>query len=156
MPLFYRFVQTLYTGDLCCTIAASITPEKMMESAVLIILLALAQFFFFTARVGTARKKYGVSAPKTTGNEDWERLFRVQQNTMEQLVLFIPAMLAFSFYVGAKWALIPGLLYLVGRQLYSWEYVGKPTTRLPGMAMTLLANVILLVGALIGVGLNIF
>jgi glutathione S-transferase len=127
-----------------------------MESAVLIVLLALAQFTWFSVRVGIARGKYGVDAPKTTGNEIWERLYRVQQNTMEQLVLFIPAMLAFSVYLSARWALIPGLVFLVGRQLYSWEYISKPTSRTPGMALTLLANAVLLAGALVGVGMKVF
>jgi uncharacterized membrane protein YecN with MAPEG domain len=127
-----------------------------MESAVLIILLALAQYIWFTGRTGLARGKYGVDAPNTTGNEIWERIYRVQQNTMEQLVLFIPAMLAFSVYLSARWALVPGLVFLVGRQLYSWEYINKPSSRTPGMALTLLANVVLLVGALAGVGMKIF
>jgi glutathione S-transferase len=127
-----------------------------MESAVLIILLALAQYIWFTGRTGLARGKYGVDAPNTTGNETWERIYRVQQNTMEQLVLFIPAMLAFSVYLSARWALVPGLVFLVGRQLYSWEYINKPSSRTPGMALTLLANVVLLVGALAGVGMKIF
>jgi glutathione S-transferase len=127
-----------------------------MENVVLIILLALAQFTWFSARVGMARGKYGVDAPKTTGDETWERIYRVQQNTMEQLVLFIPAMLAFSVYLSARWALVPGLVFLVGRQLYSWEYINKPSSRTPGMALTLLANVVLLVGALAGVGMKMF
>jgi len=127
-----------------------------MESAVLIVLLALAQFTWFSVRVGISRGKYGVEAPKTTGNEIWERVYRVQQNTMEQLVLFIPAMLAFSVYLSARWALIPGLVFLVGRQLYSWEYISKPTSRTPGMALTLLANAVLLAGALVGVGMKVF
>jgi len=127
-----------------------------MEHTVLVILLALLQFTWFSLRVGSARPKYGVNAPKTTGDEQWERLFRVQQNTMEQLVLFIPAMLAFSAYVSALWGLLPGLVFIIGRQLYSYEYISKPGSRVPGMAMTLLANAVLLVGALIGVLLKIF
>jgi glutathione S-transferase len=130
--------------------------EKTMEFAVFVVLLALAQFTFFSVRVGAARSKYGVDAPKTTGDEAWERLYRVQQNTMEQLILFVPAMLAFSFYLSARWALVPGLVFLVGRQLYSYEYVSNPGSRVPGMALTLLANGVLLVGALIGVLLSIF
>jgi len=127
-----------------------------VEYAVLIILLALAQFTWFSLRVGAARPKYKVDAPKTTGNETWERLFRVQQNTMEQLVLFIPAMLAFSFYLSARWALLPGIIFLVGRQLYSWEYVSKPSSRTPGMGMTLLANATLLLGALVSILMKVF
>jgi glutathione S-transferase len=127
-----------------------------VEKTVLVVLLALVQYTWFSLRVGIARPKYGVNAPKTTGNENWERLFRVQQNTLEQLVLFIPGMLAFAFYVSALWSLVPGLVFLVGRQLYSYEYVTNPGSRTPGMAMTLLANAVLLVGALIGIVLKIF
>ena len=127
-----------------------------MESAVLVILLALAQFTLFSVRVGASRSKYGVNAPSTSGDENWERQYRVQQNTMEQLVIFIPSMLAFSFYVSTIWALLPGALFLVGRQLYSHEYINNPASRAPGMAMTLLANGILLVGSLIAVLLTVF
>lgn len=127
-----------------------------MEYAVLIILLALAQFLFFTGRVGAARGKYGVNAPATVGDENWERLFRIQQNTMEQLVLFVPCMLAFSFYLSAKWALLPGILFLLGRQLYAWEYANKPDSRVPGMALTLLSNAALLIGAFVGLLMRIF
>jgi len=127
-----------------------------MEYAVLIILLALAQFTYFSLRVGAGRAKYKIDAPKTSGDENWERLYRVQQNTMEQLVLFVPAMLAFSFYLSARWALIPGILFVVGRQLYSWEYISKPPSRAPGMAITLLANAVLLAGAVIGIVVRIF
>jgi glutathione S-transferase len=130
--------------------------ENSMEQTVLVILLALVQFTWFTIRVGSGRARYGVDAPKTTGDENWERLHRVQQNTMEQLVLFIPVMLTFSVYVSAMWGLLPGVLFLAGRQLYSYQYVSKPAGRAPGMTMTLLANAVLLVGSLIGLLLKIF
>lgn len=131
-------------------------PEKTMEATVLVILLALAQFTFFSTRVGIARGKYNVDAPKTSGDETWERLYRVQQNTMEQLVIFIPAMLAFSFYLSGLWVLVPGAIFLLGRQLYSYEYISNPASRVPGMALTLLANAVLLIGALVGVFLALF
>ena len=121
-----------------------------MEYAILIILIALLQFLAFTVRVGLNRVKLGVKAPHTSGNETWERMYRVQQNTLEQLMLFIPAMLAFSMYVSARWALLPGILFLIGRQLYSIEYNKDPESRTPGMALSLLCNAVLLLGALIG------
>ena len=127
-----------------------------MEHAALLILLALAQYVFFTVRVGSARGKYGVDAPRTTGDEAWERLYRVQMNTLEQLIVFIPSSWIFSMYTSALWALLPGLLFLLGRQLYSMEYTKDPKTRAPGMAITLIANVILLVGGLAGVLMSIF
>ena len=127
-----------------------------MKYSALIILIALIQYLFFTGRVGLARGKYGVNAPSTTGDETFERLFRVQQNTMEQLLIFIPAMIAFSMYVSARWALLPGLLFIIGRQLYSMEYIKNPASRTPGMLLSLLSNVALLLGALIGLLVNLF
>ena len=121
-----------------------------MEYASLIVLLALFQYFWFTMRVGISRGKYKVDAPSCEGDENWERLFRVQQNTMEQLIVFIPASYAFAYYMSAKWVLLAGGLYIIGRFLYSAEYVKDPKSRTPGMAMTMFANVILLVGALFG------
>lgn len=127
-----------------------------MEHAALIILLALAQYVFFSIRVGAARGKYHVDAPKTSGDEAWERLYRVQMNTLEQLIVFIPALWIFSMYASAQWALLPGVLFLVGRQLYSMEYIKDPKTRTPGTAVTMLANAVLLVGGLVGVFMSIF
>jgi len=127
-----------------------------MEYVALIILLALVQYTWFSVRVGIARGKYGVKAPKTTGDEAWECLYRVQENTLEQLIIFIPGMVAFALYVRPTWVLVPGLLFLVGRQLYSYEYINKPESRTPGMALTLLANAALLAGGLTGVILKLF
>ena len=121
-----------------------------MDYVYLVILLALVQFIFFTFRTGAARGKYGVEAPKTQGNETWERIYRVQQNTMEQLVIFIPGMLAFAHYVSPKWALLLGVLYLLGRQIFSYLYITNPKKRGPGVALSLLANMVLVVGALVG------
>ena len=125
-----------------------------MEYTALIILLALLQYLLFTARVGLARGKFGVKAPATTGDPTWERIYRVQQNTMEQLVIFVPAAIAFSTYVSGRWVLLPGLLFLAGRQLYSWEYVKDPDSRTPGMAISLLSNAALVIGALVGLLLD--
>lgn len=127
-----------------------------MEYTILVILLALLQFVIFTARVAANRGKYKVNAPATSGNETWERLFRVQQNTMEQLVIFIPAAVIFGYYFKGAWILIPGLMFILGRFLYAQEYVKNPTRRVPGMALTLFANAVLLIGGLTGVALKFF
>lgn len=122
-----------------------------MEYVALIILAALAQYVFFSARVGAARGKYGVKAPKTSGHEEFEKHFRVQMNTLEQLIVFIPALWLFSLFLSAGWALVPGIMFIIGRQLYALEYVKDPQTRVPGVALTFLANGVLMIGALAGV-----
>ena len=121
-----------------------------MDNVYLVILLALVQFIYFTIRTGIARGKYGVEAPRTQGNEIWERIYRVQQNSMEQLVIFVPGMLAFAHFVSPKWALLLGIIYLLGRQIFSWFYITNPKKRGPGVALSLLSNITLVVGALIG------
>ena len=125
-----------------------------METATLIVMLALLEYTWFTMRVGFNRGKFGIDAPATSGNETWERMFRIQQNTLEQLVVFIPGTYAFAAYVSTKWLWLPGALFIVGRFLYSGEYLSKPASRAPGMAMTLLANVILVLGTLIALVLQ--
>jgi len=121
-----------------------------MNNVYFLILLALVQYIYFTARVGSARTKYGVDAPRTTGNDTFERIFRVQQNTMEQLVVFIPGMLLFAHFVSPLWALLPGALYLVGRQLYARGYIADAKKRGTGATLSILAPIILVLGAIIG------
>ena len=122
-----------------------------MDHPTLIVLLALLQYVFFTGQVGLARGKYKVNAPACNGDENFSRLFRVQQNTLEQLIIFIPASYAFAYYLSEIWVLVPGVVFILGRFLYSAEYLKDPKTRTPGMALTLLANVVLVLGALYGV-----
>jgi len=122
-----------------------------MSAVALIVLLALIQYIWFSTRVGIGRPKYKVDAPATKGDDNWERLFRVQQNTLEQLIVFIPAIFLFADYLSVKWALIPGGLYLIGRQLYSMAYIKDPKTRGLGFGLTFFSNVALILGALFGV-----
>lgn len=112
--------------------------------------LAVLQFIGFAFKVGAARGKYGVKAPATSGHEIFERVFRVQQNTLEQLLVFLPGMVLFSRYFNPLWAAGLGVVYLVGRQIYAVTYVKDPSSRSAGFGLTFLPNVILIVGGLIG------
>ncbi len=112
--------------------------------------LALIQFIVFGFKVGSARGKYGVTAPAITGNEVFERYFRVQQNTLEQLIAFIPAIYLFSRYFSPRVAAALGVVYLIGREVYSASYVGNPAKRGMGYGLTFLPIVVLVAGALIG------
>ena len=113
--------------------------------------LALAQFVFFCFAVGKARGTYKVPAPATTGNEMFERYFRVQMNTLEQMALFLPALWLYAAYVSDRGAAIGGLIWVVGRVIYALAYTKDPTTRGPGAMITLLASAGLWLGAVYGV-----
>jgi hypothetical protein len=112
--------------------------------------LAIIQFIFFGAQVAKARGKYGIKAPSITGNEVFERHFRVQQNTLEVLVLVIPALYLFSRYYNPLWAAGLGVVYLAGRQLYAISYVKDPAKRGPGYGLTVLPILILVLGFAFG------
>ena len=122
-----------------------------MEYATIVVMLALAEYFYFTARVGANREKLEMNAPACTGNERFERLFRVQQNTLEQLIIFIPAAYTFAYYVSSLWVLVPGVLFIIGRLMYSSAYLLDPKKRGPGMIATITANLALVLGTLISV-----
>ncbi|HMK87319.1 MAG TPA: MAPEG family protein, partial [Steroidobacteraceae bacterium] len=112
--------------------------------------LAVLQFVVFGFQVGRARSQYGVKAPATSGNEIFERHFRVQQNTLEQLIGFIPGLYLFAHYFNPLWAAALGVVYLVGRQVYAASYVKDPATRGAGFGLTFFPMVILVIGGLIG------
>jgi hypothetical protein len=118
--------------------------------------LALLQFVYFGIQVGRARGRFGVKAPAVTGNEQFERYFRVQQNTLESIVLFVPSLYLFSRYFSPLWAAGLGVIYLIGRQVYAAAYVKDPAKRELGYALTALPVLVLIVGALIGAVLWIF
>jgi glutathione S-transferase len=118
--------------------------------------LALLQFIVFGFKVGRARGRYGVKAPAVVGNEIFERHFRVQQNTLEQLIVFLPGLYLFSHYFWPAAAAVLGLIYLVGREVYSATYVKNPSSREVGYGLTFLPTVILVLGGLIGAVRSLF
>lgn len=116
----------------------------------LIVALALLQFFAFATAVGRAREKYNVPAPATSGNELFERYFRVQMNTLELLIMLVPAIWMFGFYVSARWAAGLGAIYLIGRCVYYLAYVKDPRKRSLGYALSAGPVAVLVIGALVG------
>jgi glutathione S-transferase len=121
-----------------------------MAPAAIVIIIAVFEYMVFTFLVGRARGRYNVRAPATTGHEVFERYFRVQQNTLETLVAFIPGISLFALFVDPNWAAWIGLVYVVGRLLYFRAYVADPAKRGPGFGLSLLSIATLLVGGLIG------
>ena len=126
-----------------------------MENATIIVMMALALYIYFTVRVGANRGKLDFDSHACSGNEKFDLLFRVQHNTLEQLIVFIPATFAFAFYLSPVWVLLPGGLFLIGRLLYSSSYIKQPDKRAPGMILTLTANTALVLGTLVSVVIKV-
>jgi glutathione S-transferase len=116
----------------------------------LVALLAVGQYLLFGILVAQARGRYGVQAPAVTGHEGFERMYRVQTNTLELLVAFLPALwLAAQYWSPAGMAAV-GLVYLGGRLLYWQAYVRNPGSRALGFTLSFLPIVLLLFAGLGG------
>ena len=90
--------------------------------------------------MGGARAKHGVAAPATTGHEVFERHFRVQMNTLEQLAIYLPSLWMFALYWNQLVAAGLGLVWIVGRVIYMQAYVAEPKGRSMGFMITFLAT----------------
>lgn len=112
--------------------------------------LALLQLFVFSVLVAHARGRYGVHAPATTGNEVFERYYRVQMNTIEILLLFLPSLWVAAMYWTGVWVAVLSFIYLVGRQIYLHGYVADPKKRGAGYMLSILPTLALMVAALVG------
>ncbi len=120
-----------------------------MEAVTIVTVLALMQFYWFGIEVGKMRAKHQCKAPAITGAPEFERMFRVQQNTMEQMVMFIPALWLFAELVNPLWAAGMGGVYLIGRTVYRVAYVKEPKGRSVGFMMTVLPTSVMLVWVLV-------
>lgn len=127
-----------------------------MEAIAVVTILALLQFYLFGFQVGQMRVKHGVKAPATTGHPEFERMFRVQQNTMEQLVMFLPAVWIYVWLGKPLWAAALGLVFIVGRFIFKRGYVADPSKRGLGFAISSVAVAILMIGGLINAGYDLY
>jgi glutathione S-transferase len=122
----------------------------MPNLTALVTILSILVYFGADLRVGMARGKYSIKAPATTGDPAFERIFRSHQNMLEWMVIYLPALWLFAFYVGDKWAALVGLVWIAGRILYLVQYAQAAETRGRGFGIQAMASAILVVGSLIG------
>ncbi len=117
----------------------------------IVTVLSLALYIYMGIRVSQARQKFDVKAPATTGNPEFERAFRVQANTAEWLIVYLPSLWLFSMFVHTYIAAILGLVWIVGRYVYMEGYTEAAEKRSAGFAIQALATLVLLLGTLVGI-----
>lgn len=113
-------------------------------------ILALIVYLVLGINVGRARARYKVPLPQITGNPDFERVYRVHQNTLEQIVIFVPALWVFSTFVSPLWGAALGWVWIVGRIVYAWGYYQAVEKRSVGFGISMLGTMGLLLGSLVG------
>jgi len=117
----------------------------------LVTVLAVLLYFATIYLVGQAREKYAVPAPAVSGNPDFERVFRVQMNTLEWMPIFLPVLLLFDYYVSDVGAAALGLCWIAGRIVYIVGYTKAAASRGPGFGIQGFVCLVLLVGAAGGI-----
>jgi glutathione S-transferase len=123
----------------------------MPHYTALVTLLAIAFYFFLATQVARARGKFGIKHPATTGNPDFERVFRAHVNTLEWLPIFLVPLWLFAVYLNDVYAAAIGVVWILGRAIYFAGYSKAVAKRVPGFLIQVVACAVLFVGAVIGV-----
>ncbi len=126
-----------------------------MEYCAIVTVLALIQYLWFGIQVGSMRGAHQVEAPAMSGPPPFERAVRIHYNTMEQLVLFLPALWMFAYFVDPLWGAGFGLVYLTGRFVYRAAYLKDPAGRGAGFTLTVLPSAVMLLWVLVAAVLNL-
>jgi glutathione S-transferase len=120
----------------------------MFHFTALVTCVAILFYFFTSIRVAKARQAFGIKAPAITGNPDFERVFRVQMNTLEWMPIFLPSLWLFAIYISDPIAAVLGLVWIAGRVLYLTGYSQAAEKRGRGFGIQAGAAMILWAGAL--------
>lgn len=117
--------------------------------------MILIQTLFFGFEVGKARGKYNIKAPAVSGDENFDRHYRIHQNTIEQIIIFIPSLWLFGYFVNNNVAAALGVLFIIGRLVFRNAYLKNPASREIGFMMGFLPMAICLLGTLFFVSKSI-
>ena len=120
----------------------------MFHFTALVTCLAILFYFLTGVQVAKARAAFGIKAPAISGNPDFERVFRVQMNTLEWLPIFLPALWLFAIYLSDMIAAALGLVWIVGRILYMTGYSKAANKRGLGFGIQAGAAILLWLGAI--------
>ncbi|HSZ75009.1 MAG TPA: MAPEG family protein [Rhizomicrobium sp.] len=119
----------------------------------IVTLAAIVLYIIMSIRVGQMRGKHNVTAPATTGAPEFERAYRVQMNTLEQMPIFLPALWLATIYF-RRFGMVPpvlGAIWVIGRVLYMSGYMADPSKRGLGFGVSAISQLLLLILAAVGI-----
>jgi glutathione S-transferase len=123
----------------------------MPHYTALVTILAVLFYFYTGVRVARARPRFGVRTPATSGHPEFDRIFRVQMNTLEWMPIFLPALWLFGYYVNDVAAAALGIVWIAARLLYLVRYTEAAERRGRGFTLQGIVCGVLLVGAVAGI-----
>jgi glutathione S-transferase len=124
-------------------------PATILSAAVTI--LTALVLIHAMVMVGPARKRHNIFPPVMTGHPDVERALRAQANTIEQVVIFLPLLWVATLYFHGWIPAAFGLVWCIGRVLYTIGYNKEAKKRGPGFGIAALATIALLILSVWGV-----
>ena len=124
-------------------------PAILLTAAVTV--LAVLVLLAFAIRVARTRRKVNIFPPAMMGAPELERALRIHGNTVEQIVIFLPALWLSSLYFQGWAPPAIGLVWCLGRIIYAVGYSKDPRARFPGFFLTIFPSLILIVLAIIGI-----
>lgn len=127
------------------------TPAIILTAAVTI--LAALICLGTAILVARTRAKQKVLVPAMSGDFKVECALRVQGNTVEQIVIFLPLLWVAALYSHYTGWLVPliGLCWCIGRILFAMGYMSEPKKRGPGFTISVFSSIALAILGIIGV-----
>lgn len=83
--------------------------------------------------------------------EHFERLYRIQMNTLEHIIFFLPSLWLCAFYFSIPVASVLGLIWVIGRGWYAIGYFTTPSRPPVGFHIAMLASLLIFAGGAGGV-----
>ena len=126
----------------------------MPHYTAIVTVLVVLFYFFIATRVAAAHIKFGVKLPAVSGQPDFERIYRVQMNTLEWMPIFLPLLWLSAIYFSDRASALVGLLWIAGRIVYFRGYSEAVEKRTPGFFIQVVACLLLLIGAVVGIAMR--
>ncbi|XP_056146729.1 leukotriene C4 synthase isoform X1 [Lampris incognitus] len=112
---------------------------EMLEHSVCLAavsLLGVLEQAYFSLQVISARRKFSVAPPSTSGPAEFERVYRAQANCSEYFPLFITVLWLAGLFFSQGLSSFCGLLYLYGRYLYFRGYCQSSQSRYESVCLS--------------------
>ena len=125
-----------------------------MKLTAWVTIAAVLMYVWVFANVGKARSMHKVAPPATDGPVEFLVALRVQANTVEQMIIFVPLLWLSAMYSGDMISAGFGAVWVIGRVVYALGYYQEPKKRSTGFMISSFGSVSLLISAMVGLILH--